>query len=109
MDAELRGYLEGWVKSRDWYDSAKDNMTMDEMIQEELREGDIIFEEVVFSRRWWDEAFVVVSIGFLEIGFIDGRTTGDDSAEDKGFEFDMDSICWAEAYTKQIIGWRPKK
>jgi hypothetical protein len=43
------------------------------------------------------------------VGFIDGKTTGDDSAEEKGWEFDPSTICEVEAHEKTITVYEQKK
>ncbi|MFA5025099.1 MAG: hypothetical protein WC503_01130 [Candidatus Shapirobacteria bacterium] len=60
---------------------------------ETLMESDVIYSKLYSEHRWWSEYFEVVEIDSVYIGFLQGRTTGDDSAYDKGWEFDPATIC----------------
>jgi hypothetical protein len=65
----------------------------------------------VDSHRWWDNFFRVVDVNGMKIGFLWASTTGDDSAKDKGWEFDPSTICEVEekTETRVITTYVPKK
>ena len=71
--------------------------------------SECIWNEKVSSSRWWDNYFLVTNINGRLIGYNWAFTTGDDSAFDKGWEFDENSICFVEPYTevKTITKYRP--
>lgn len=71
--------------------------TSDEDILETIFEGKHVWTGDESDRRWWTDCFTVVEVDGMLIGFDDATTTGDDSARDKGWEFDPDSICEVEA------------
>jgi hypothetical protein len=64
----------------------------DKSLIETLSESSTIYTEDYGSHRWWNDEFRVVEIDGMFIGYIWGVTTGDDSAENKGWKFDVDSI-----------------
>ena len=69
-----------------------------------------IHSEVTGSRRWWDEVFKVVDVDGTKIGYDWAETTGDDSARDKGWEFDPESVCFVEEETVTVTKtvYKPK-
>jgi hypothetical protein len=67
-----------------------------------------VYCEVTDSRRWWDEVFRVVDVDGTKIGFDWANTTGDDSARDKGWEFDPESVCFVEEETVTKTIYKPK-
>lgn len=67
--------------------------TTDEDIIEILMDSDHIYREERHRQRWWTVYFCVAEIDDMKIGFERAQTTGDERAEDKGWEFDLDSIC----------------
>lgn len=73
----------------------------DDAIIETIRDAKVIWSKMTTSRRWWDEEFRVVEIDGMLIGYDGADTTGDESATDKGWEFDPSSICEVEA--KQVV------
>lgn len=85
------------------YCASKGCQTSDNSIFGTIRNFDPIWEGERDSYRWWDELFVVVEINGMKIGFVDARTTGDDSPYDKGWEFDPSTICEVEERTETII------
>ena len=74
----------------------------DEII-ETIRDSDIIHKEDCGNSRWWKNTWCVVNIDGMLIGFEDAETTGDDSAQDKGWEFDPESIHEVKAETKEVV------
>ena len=75
--------------------------TTDEDIIETIRYATRVYKGEGDSRRWWEEFVYVVEIDGMFIEYIDAETTGDDSAEDKGYEFDPSSI--REVFKKERI------
>ena len=56
-------------------------------------EADLVDEKEINRRRWWTETFRVVEIDGTLIGYEYATTTGDESAAEKGWEFDPLTIC----------------
>ena len=82
----------------------------DEQLLETLTE---CFEEIdsqfLDKHRWWDTYRKVIKIDDKYIGYITADTTGDESAWEKGFEFDPDQLCEMEATEKTITVFTVKK
>lgn len=97
-----------WIRD---YNIKKFQDDSDEMILALLEDSDIIYEEEVDARRWWNDMFYVVKIDGKYIGFDGAETTGDNSPSDVGWEFDMESICEVEKRVeiKEVVTFVPKK
>jgi hypothetical protein len=79
-------------------------------LYETLREcGKELYRDKGHSHRWWYEYFIVKEIDGMLIGFVNADTTGDESAEDKGWKFDEDSICEVKAVERTITVYEPIK
>jgi len=93
MNEKIRKHLEkANEKEGIQIEDLEDNwiyMTLNEL-------GKEVYSEPAGNRRWWKNIFKVVEINGMLIGFRDAVTTGDDSAEDKGWNFDENSICEVE-------------
>lgn len=74
--------------------------TTDDDIIEVITDSKEVWIGDADSHRWWDCCFKVVEVDGMLIGFDWATTTGDDSARDKGWEFDPETIC--EVEEKQI-------
>lgn len=81
--------------------------TGDDEILETLRESNIIYEKNNGMYRWWTEVFRVVDIGGRLVGFYDATSDGDESATERGWEFDANSVTDVEEIT--IKGYVPVK
>lgn len=70
----------------------------------------MVTREELGSKRHWDDVYRVIRIYGMLIGFQSAETTGDDSPEDKGWVFDLNSIEELESYTETITvtKYRPK-
>ena len=79
----------------------------DESIIETIRAAKAVWSGDEDERRWWTDCLTVVEVDGMLIGFGDAITTGDDSPEDKGWEFDPNTICEVAAETKTITIYRP--
>lgn len=103
INPEIREHIAQWNRERGY---PADN---DEDIWETLvNAAGEVWSGNEDARRWWTEYFHVVQLGGMLIGFTDAKTTGDDSARDKGWEPDFDSICKVEAYEVTKIEYRKK-
>lgn len=64
------------------------------------------------SRRWWTDVEVVAEFPTEEktyyIGWMDAETTGDLTAEERGWEFDPSTIKEYEQVEKVIYSYKPK-
>lgn len=79
------------------YNEGQGYGTTDEDIIETIRDSKTVWIGDVDSHRHWDENFTVVEVDGMLIGFNGAQTTGDESPEDKGWEFDPESICEVKA------------
>ena len=93
MDEKIRSHVAKYNAANAWE-------TTDKSIVETIREGKHVWSGDESSRRWWTDCFTVVDVGGMLIGFDDAKTTGDESAEDRGWEFDQESIC--EVRSKEV-------
>lgn len=93
MTAKIRQHIVKYNKKHGWG-------TDDERIIETILEADILYKEVFNERRHWNDTFNVCKIGGLLIGYNWAETTGDMSAEEKGWEFEPESIC--EVVVKKV-------
>lgn len=94
MNEKIREHVKKYLK-------AKGRSTADESIIETITEGKIVWTGNESSRRHWTDCFRVVEVDGMLIGFNDAIVTGDDSPFDKGWEFDLSSIC--EVQSKEVI------
>lgn len=94
--SEIKNYLIKYLQEKDWGTSDAD-------IQELLEESPRLYDEMIDSRRWWDDYFYVVDIGGKKIGFYGARTTGDASPKDVGWEFNMNDIFEVEEREEVIV------
>lgn len=67
---------------------------------------DVLSSETTHISRWWDNMFVVQEINGRLIGFDWAQATGDDTAWEKGWEFNENSICFVEPYEVTITKYR---
>lgn len=67
-----------------------------QMVKDVLLDADEVYKSKGDRHRWWTQYFVVVDIYGMMIGFDWATSDGDDTAEDKGWEFDPESICEVE-------------
>lgn len=74
------------------YNEKKQYGISDKDLVESVTEGREIWSEEGSNHRWWRDEYRVVEIDGMYIGFNWATTTGDDTAEEKGWEFDPDTI-----------------
>ena len=103
MDPKVREHVAAWNRKHGY---SADN---DEDIWETLVDAaEHVWSGDEDQRRWWTEYFHVVSLNGMFIGFTDAKTTGDDSARDKGWEPDFDSVCEVEPVEVRKTEFRRK-
>lgn len=88
---------------------AKENLEpTPENIEELIFEGGKeIYRESQGGSRHWNDIFIVADVEGMLIGYMDAETTGDMNAREKGWEFEIDSICEVEKITKTIEKYKP--
>ena len=97
MNLKIKEYLEKFNADNGYGTSDKD-------IIETLLEEEEVYRETLTKHRWWIGIFVVVDVGGKLIGYDWAETTGDNTAEEAGWEFDPESICEVKTQeVKQII------
>jgi hypothetical protein len=64
----------------------------EEHVIETIRDSATVATCDIYNRRWWAEHTRIVEIDGMFIGFRDAYTTGDESAADKGYAFNPDTI-----------------
>lgn len=96
MEEKVRDFVINHMKDNfsEYYPS--DYEISDKELYDFLEDGKMIYQGESQSRRWWDEAFTVVQLGNNFIGYVSADTTGDDTAYEKGWVFDPDTLCYAE-------------
>lgn len=92
--AELKQIVKDYCVSKGWGDS-------DAMLEEALTCADTVFEQQSGSHRWWNDVFKVVEIDGTLIGFTDADCTGDQSARERGWSIDWDTLC--EVVRKEVM------
>jgi hypothetical protein len=105
MNEKIKNYLLDYFNKNCFEQDKISERDFEEILLYEARP---IYEKEIRHRRWWTDYFTVVKIGDILIGFNSAKTTGDDSRRDKGWEFDLNSICEVEAKEKTIIIYEPK-
>jgi hypothetical protein len=93
MNEKIFNHVANYNKSKGWEETQ-------ESVIETIMEAKQVYSETTDSRRHWDEEFVVVEIDGMLIGFEGASTTGDETAEDKGWSFDPETIC--EVVAKEV-------
>ena len=79
------------------YNESKGYGVEDNDIIETITDANVIYSGESDDFRWWTEVFRVCEIDGMLIGYWWAETTGDESAREKGWEFDPSSICQVEA------------
>lgn len=72
-----------------------------------LVESKHIYSKHLSSHRWWDVCLYVVKIGSMLIGFEYAHTTGDTTAEDLGYELDMNRVWEMRPIDKTVVEYEP--
>lgn len=98
MEEYIRKQLDNYCKANDW-DPTDQNA---EMV---LAESDIVYEEKIKSRRWWDEVIRVVEIDGMFIGFEYAVSTGDEPATELGYAFDLEKVWEMRPVTKTVVAY----
>jgi hypothetical protein len=70
-----------------------------------------LYNESVGRSRWWDNRFVVTRLNGVLLGYMSAQTTGVDSPWEKGWEFDLGSVCEDEKEVKmdKVVKYKPIK
>lgn len=98
MESYIREQLDKYCKANGWTSTDQD-------IIEVLAETDHIYEEKIKSHRWWDEVIRVVEIDGMFIGFEYAVSTGDASATELGYVFDIDRMWEMRPVTKTVVSY----
>jgi hypothetical protein len=93
MNQKIKEHVVKYNKSKGWGED-------EESVIETIIDSKEVFSKTIDSRRHWDETFNVVEVDGMLIGYDGARTTGDMSAEEKGWEFDSDTICEVKKETE---------
>lgn len=103
MDEKIKKHV-GECLKRQGKDDSEDS------IIELIRYSKEIYSEIVDTRRWWNDVFKVVEIDGMFIGCDDAETTGDNTPNEVGFEFDPDSIVEVEKVVeiKEVVSYKKK-
>ena len=104
MDKKIEKLLEDYYKKysdKKWENNKELNGI--------LMDFDVIYEKLIESHRWWDDYLRVFKLEDTYIGYVDAKTTGDNSPYDVGWEFDPDTIQEMEAVEKTIITYVKRK
>ena len=104
MNSKIEKLLEDYYKK---YSDKK--WESNEELNGILMDFDFVYEKIIGSHRWWDDNLCVFELGGIYIGFVDAKTTGDNSPYDVGWEFDPDTICEMEPVTETITTYKIKK
>jgi len=104
MNKKIEKLLEDYYK-KDGYEKWKD----DDELLEILRYFDTLHKEIIDKHRWWNEYRYTIEVENTYIGYVYAETTGDESAWEKGYEFDPDSICEMERIEKTITTYQKIK
>jgi hypothetical protein len=86
MNESIKAFLINYNKNHGWEID-------DATLFESLMDAKKVYLETVNERRWWNDIFVVVEIDGHFIGFDSAETTGDNTPNECGWEFDPESIC----------------
>lgn len=100
MNEKIREHVKKYNEKNGWG-------TDEQTIIETILEGEQVWSGDESDRRWWTDCFTVVEVDGMLIGFHNAITTGDESAEEKGWEFDPSSICEVLAKEKTITVYEP--
>ena len=76
----------------------KDATLSDKDIAYLLYNTEALYSETKYSHRWWDDIFNVIKVEDRLIGYEWSHATGDTSVSDLGWEFDLCTVCFCEAY-----------
>ena len=79
----------------------------DATIIEAIKEAELVHREEDARRRWWNEYRYVVKVAGIYIEFKDAEATGDQSAEEMGYEFDPSTIREVRPVEKTVIMYEP--
>ena len=97
MNQKIKNHLIEYCKKRGY--RVEDRVEDSDLI--ELITGiDPIFREEIDRRRWWVEYFYVVEIDGMLIRYANAES---DDGEDRGYEFDLNSIEEVKAVEKTVI------
>jgi hypothetical protein len=79
-------HIASYIKKKNW--------TVDDgMIHEVLMDAKMVWKGDEDRRRHWNTYTFVVELDGMYIGFENAESTGDMSAWEKGYEFDIDTVC----------------
>jgi hypothetical protein len=96
--SEALKFLKAYVEDEGF--DADDDSILLEFLEED---GPIVHHEDYDERRWWTETFNVTEINGRLIGWYGAKTTGDASAEERGWEFEPTEVHFVERRTKTVV------
>lgn len=96
MNQKIREHLANYAITKGWG-------TDEDSLVEILTEANAVYTRPESKRRHWNDVFKVVSVAGMHIGFMDATTTGDDSPNEKGREFDKSTIVECERTEKTVV------
>jgi hypothetical protein len=97
MNEKVRKHVKEYCEKKGWG-------TTDRDIIETITNGTQKAREEIDRHRWWVEYFYTVEIEGMNIGYCDCET---DDGVDRGYEFDVNSICEVIPVQKTIIIYKP--
>lgn len=77
-----------------------------ESIHDYLVNQPLVYEENKGKHRWYIDTFCVTTVAGRIIGYTSFDCTGDGC---DGWEFDENSVCFAEKYEVTVTKWRKEK
>jgi len=102
MNEEIKQHITKFNQSKGWGTTEQDLINT-------ITDSKAIWEGDEDEHRWWTNFLKVIDINGMYIGFWWAKTTGDDSPEDKGWEFDPSTICRVVAKEVKTIVYEPVK
>lgn len=101
MDENVHKHVKQYLESKGY-------KAGDDEIIECIRDS-VVWSGDFDEHRHWTTCFSVSNINGMLIGFENAHSDGDISAEEKGWEFDPESICEAEAHEITTTVYSRKK
>jgi hypothetical protein len=101
MEEKIKNHLVQFNKKQGW------NIDEGSLVESVTDAAPIKWEGNFDKHRWWTCCTRVVEIDGMFIGFTWAITTGDENANDLGWEFDPESIHFVEPYEVTETRYRP--
>lgn len=101
MNDKIRRHLARYAKVHGW------PTTDDSLIEIALECGTQVHRREWDTHRWWVEYLYVRDIDGMLIGHRGAETSGDMSADERGYEFDPGTICEMRAVEVAVTKYEP--